>query len=215
MHRMTRNSERKSRKPIKSALRKDDIHKKFQQQCLSRIRKDREKKIWEMRNKNTSAMDVYDEEMTDESLDFKKILKEEWDKFKLTYEYYGCLTEEEIEEIEMDMKNESDLVDREYMELLSYENQMLENAIESFQNEALCPVCESGILFEDCQMGIIKCNKCSLEMFNKYNLESLKTRINELQAIHRNNCNSNLVFSFQPEIGLYGICMNCCGMEVV
>ena len=40
-----------------------------------------------------------------QSLDFEKILKEEWDKFKLTYEYYGDLTVEEIETIEQDMRN--------------------------------------------------------------------------------------------------------------
>jgi len=63
MHKISRNIERKIRKPIKSFLKKDDIHRKFQQQCLSRIRKDREKKVWEKRNMNFPKSTEKDVEM--------------------------------------------------------------------------------------------------------------------------------------------------------
>jgi len=62
---------------------------------------------------------------------------------------------------------ENELVEREYMELLNYENQMIEETIDSYQNEFLCPVCESGNLFENYQCGIIKCSNCSLQISNK------------------------------------------------
>jgi len=218
MYKVSRINERKIRRPIKSFLKKDDIHKKFQQQCLSRIRKDREKKIWERRNISFPKSDIKDVEM-DEDIDYEKILKEEWNKFKLTYEYYGDLTVEELEEIEQEMKNERELIDREYTELLDYEEQMLENEIESYQNEnalIVCPICENGHLFENNQLELIKCSNCSLELSNRnINLENLGKKINDLQMNHRNMCNNDLVFSFQPEIGLYGVCMGCCGMEII
>jgi len=66
MQRSMKYNNRKLRKPIKTFLRKDDIHKKFQQQCLSRIRKDREKKIWERRNLNNS--NIRDEEMEEDDV---------------------------------------------------------------------------------------------------------------------------------------------------
>eukprot|EP00833_Pecoramyces_ruminatium_P015390 jgi/Orpsp1_1/1189422/evm.model.d7180000071926.1 len=181
MQRVIKNN--KTRKPIKSILRREDIHKKFQQQCLSRIRKDREKKFWERRNNSI----LIDEEMEDDITEFQKILKEEWDKFKVTYEYYGDLSIEELEEIEQEMKNESEAIDREYLELLNYEEQMLENTIESYQNNKIitCPVCENGNLFEDIQLKIIKCSNCSLEISNnQFNIEMLEKRINELQMNH-------------------------------
>ncbi|ORX65462.1 hypothetical protein BCR32DRAFT_297712 [Anaeromyces robustus] len=216
MQQIIRGNNKKNRKPIKTILRRDDIHKKFQQQCLSRIRKDREKKIWEKRNLNIENMK--DEEM-EEDIDFEKILKEEWNKFKSTYEYYGELSQEEIEKIEIEMKNETDIIDNEYMELLYYEEQMLENTIESYQNEdkiLTCPVCENGKLFENSQLELIKCSNCNFEMSNKqYNLENLGNRIEELQRNHSNTCNGDLVYSYQPEIGLFGVCMVCCGMEIV
>jgi len=63
MYKVSKINERKIRRPIKSFLKKDDIHKKFQQQCLSRIRKDREKKIWERRNISFPKSDIKDVEM--------------------------------------------------------------------------------------------------------------------------------------------------------
>jgi hypothetical protein len=208
---------RKLRKPIKTFLRKDDIHKKFQQQCLSRIRKDREKKIWERRNLNNS--NIRDEEMEeDDRTEYQRILKEEWDKFKLTYEYYGDLSVEELEEIEQEMKKESEIIDNEYLELLNYEQQIFENEIETYQEEeiVICPICEKGNLIENKQLEFIKCTNCTLELSNKqYNLKNLKERINELQINHGKICNNNLTFTYQPEIGLYGVCMFCCGMEIV
>jgi len=168
MQRSIKNNNRKFRKPIKTFLRKDDIHKKFQQQCLSRIRKDREKKIWERRNLNNS--NIKDEEMEeDDRTEYQRILKEEWDKFKLTYEYYGDLSVEELEEIEQEMKNESEIIDNEYLELLNYEQRIFENAIETYQEEeiVICPICEKGNLFENKQLELIKCTNCTLEISNK------------------------------------------------
>jgi len=169
MHKISRNIERKIRKPIKSFLKKDDIHRKFQQQCLSRIRKDREKKIWEKRNMNFHKAIVKDVEM-DNDIDYEKILKEEWDKFKSTYEYYGDLTVEELEELEQEIRIESELINREYMELLNYEEQIFENTIETYQNEnmpVVCPLCENGQLFENNQLEFIKCTNCPLTLSNK------------------------------------------------
>jgi len=47
---------------------------------------------------------------------------------------------------------------------------MLENEIESYQNEnalIVCPICENGHLFENNQLELIKCSNCSLELSNR------------------------------------------------